>query len=76
MTKIQTPKVRAHVREQGRRGSFHPAPRVPDLSACYSLRYENGDKQSWQRVAKTKVDEFTETIAVTGVGRLAPCQLS
>jgi len=36
----------------GGRRNFYPAPRVPDPSACYWLRYENGAKQSWQRVGQ------------------------
>ena len=46
----RTPTVRVYVRERGGKRNFYPAPRNPDLAACYWLRYENDGKQSWQRV--------------------------
>lgn len=52
MATIRIPTVRLYVRERGGRRNFYPAPRVPDPSACYWLRYENGGKQSWQRVGQ------------------------
>lgn len=50
MTIDQTPTVRVYVRERGGKRNFHPAPRNPDLGACYWLRYEKNGKQTWQRV--------------------------
>jgi integrase len=50
MTIDRTPTVRVYVRERGGKRNFYPAPRNPDLAACYWLRYENDGKQSWQRV--------------------------
>ena len=46
----RTPTVRVYVREKGGKRNFYPAPRNPDLAACYWLRYENDGKQSWRRV--------------------------
>src|SRR5882762_1170806 len=50
MANGQTPTVRVYVREKGGKRSFHEAPSIPDLSACYWLRYEKDGKQTWQRV--------------------------
>jgi len=43
--------VRVYVRKKidGKR-NYYPAPQVPDLEACYYLRYENRGKQTWKRV--------------------------
>jgi hypothetical protein len=37
MANGQTPTVRVYVREKGGKRSFHEAPSIPDLSACYWL---------------------------------------
>ncbi len=50
MANGRTPAVRVYVREQGGKRSFYPAPRIPDLTACYWLRYEKERGQAWQRV--------------------------
>lgn len=50
MANGRTPTVRVYVREKGRKRSFYPAPRIPDLTACYWLRYEKDRGQAWQRV--------------------------
>jgi hypothetical protein len=50
MTIDRTPTVRVYVRESGGKRNFYPAPRNPDLAACYWLQYEKDGKQSWQRV--------------------------
>ena len=50
MTIDRTPRVRVYIRGRGGKRSFHPAPEVPDLAACYWLRYEKDGKQTWQRV--------------------------
>ena len=50
MANGQTPTLRVYVREKGGKRSFHEAPSIPDLSACYWLRYEKDGKQTWQRV--------------------------
>jgi hypothetical protein len=50
MAKDRIPKVRVYVREKGGRRSFYPAPQIPDLTACYWLRYEKDQGQAWQRV--------------------------
>lgn len=42
--------VRVYVREKGGKRNFYPAPRNPDLTASYWLRYEKDGKQTWQRV--------------------------
>ena len=47
---LKTPTVRLYVRERGGNRNFYPAPRNPDLAACYWLRYEKDGKQKWQRV--------------------------
>jgi hypothetical protein len=44
MTIDRTPTVRVHVRERGGKRNFYPAPRNPDLAACYWLRYEKDGK--------------------------------
>jgi integrase len=43
--------VRVYVRKKidGKR-NYYPAPHVPDLTACYYLRYEGHGKQTWKRV--------------------------
>jgi hypothetical protein len=43
--------VRVYVRTKidGKRNYF-PAPHVPDLTACYYLRYEDHGRQTWKRV--------------------------
>ena len=43
--------VRVYIRKKvdGKR-NYYPAPSVPDLTACYYLRYEGHGKQVWQRV--------------------------
>jgi hypothetical protein len=54
--------VLVYVRKKidGKRNYF-PAPQVPDLTACYYLRYEDHGKQTWKRfghydlVAKAKL---------------------
>jgi len=50
MTIDRAPTVRLYVRERGGKRNFYPAPRNPDLAACYWLRYEKDGKQKWQRV--------------------------
>jgi integrase len=50
MTIDPTPTVRVYVREKGGKRNFYPAPRNPDLTASYWLRYEKDGKQTWQRV--------------------------
>jgi hypothetical protein len=35
----RVPNVLVYVREKGAKRSFYPAPSIPDLSACYRLRY-------------------------------------
>jgi hypothetical protein len=50
MVNDRTPTVRVYVREKGGKRNFHPAPRNPDLAACYWLRYEKDGRQTWQRV--------------------------
>ena len=42
--------MRVYVREKGGKRSFYPAPRIPDLRACYWLRYDKDLGQAWQRV--------------------------
>jgi DNA invertase Pin-like site-specific DNA recombinase len=41
----RTPTVQVYVREKGGKRNFYPAPRNPDLSACYWLRYESLSEQ-------------------------------
>lgn len=50
MANGRTPTLRVYVREKGGKRSFYPAPRIPDLTACYWLRYEKDRGQAWQRV--------------------------
>jgi len=50
MVNAETPTVRLYVREKGGKRNFYPAPRNPDLAACYWLRYEKDGKQTWLRV--------------------------
>jgi hypothetical protein len=50
MVNAETPTVRLYVRERGGKRNFYPAPRNPDLAACYWLRYEKDGKQTWLRV--------------------------
>lgn len=50
MTKCRIPTVRVYVRERGGKRSFYPAPRIPDPTACYWLRYEKDGKQFPKRV--------------------------
>jgi integrase len=50
MASDRIPTVRVYVREKGGKRSFHPAPRNPDLAACYWLRYEKDGRQAWQRI--------------------------
>jgi len=50
MANDRTPTVRVYVRERGGNRNFYPAPRNPDLAACYWLRYEKDGKQAWQPV--------------------------
>lgn len=40
MANGRTPTVRVYVREKGGKRSFYQAPRIPDVTACYWLRYE------------------------------------
>src|SRR5215470_8545470 len=49
MTIDRAPTVRLYIRERGGKRNFYPAPRNPDLAACYWLRYER-DGKKWQRV--------------------------
>lgn len=44
MVNAETPTVRLYVRERGGKRNFYPAPRNPDLAACYWLRYEKDEK--------------------------------
>lgn len=50
MVNVEAPTVRLYVRERGGKRNFYPAPRNPDLAACYWLRYEKDGKQTWLRV--------------------------
>jgi integrase len=50
MAKCRIPKVLLYVREKGGKRSFSRAPEIPDLAACYWLRYEKDGKQIWQQV--------------------------
>lgn len=50
MTKSRIPTVRVYVREKGGKRNFYPSPQIPDLAACYWLRYEKDGVQVWQRV--------------------------
>jgi hypothetical protein len=50
MANGRIPTVRVYVREKDGKRSFRPEPRIPDLSACYWLRYEKDRGQVWQRV--------------------------
>jgi len=50
MANCRIPNVLVYVREKGGKRSFYEAPSIPDLSACYWLRYEKDGRQSWQRV--------------------------
>ena len=44
MVNAETPTVRLYVRERGGKSNFYPAPRDPDLAACYWLQYEKDGK--------------------------------
>ena len=50
MAVSRVPNVLVYVREKGGKRTFYPAPSVPDLDACYWLRYERAGKQAWQRI--------------------------
>ena len=50
MLNCRIPKVLVFVRDKGGKRSFNLAPSIPDLAACYWLRFEKDGKQTWQRV--------------------------